>query len=267
VWYLNTIEYPIYNVFMDIRILDQKFWKAGSYQSYSHNLALLLRMKDTLLIFNNGHPPYNVVLGVPHQAALGESKIAEDWVMPNGNSGRDSDENAASYALVAYSLLCDLAIPCKLVIACHFTDHDPNKDCKSPYCHEILSETTKLLLECHGAGDKRKSDIEISAGMNKLGRPLEFGRCLAEKMDYRFKIAAQIRGGTNKALTILEKEELKTKLSLPALKSTSLSLAEDYGIPALHLEAKPKFRIPHDENVSVTPQGDLLGKAIASIIQ
>jgi len=251
---------------MNIKVLDQKFWKSGSYQSYSHNLALLLKMKDTLLIFKNGHGPYSLVLGVPHQAAFGESKIAEDWVQPNGKRGRDSDENAASYALVAYSLLCDHGIPCKLVIACHFTDHDPNKNRKSPYCQEILSETTKLLIECHGAGDKRRRDIEISAGMNKLARPLEFGRRLAEKMDYRFKIAAQINPGTNKAKEITQGVEIDTKLSLPALKTTSLIVAEKYGIPAVHIEAKPNFRYESDEEYSIPVDGQNLGQSIAKVI-
>ena len=92
---------------------------ARSQNIYSYNMKLLLQLKDTLLVLKNAQPPYQVIIDVPHQATIGISKIAERWRNASGGLGRDSDENAASYALVSCSHLCHLSVPCKLVIACH----------------------------------------------------------------------------------------------------------------------------------------------------
>jgi hypothetical protein len=66
------------------------------------DLIDILTSKDNLLIIAHGKPPYKVAIGVPHQAAIGEANICEK------NKQRDSDENAASYALVAFSKLKNL---------------------------------------------------------------------------------------------------------------------------------------------------------------
>jgi len=250
---------------MDINIYTGQIWKKSTSKVYSPELLGLLESKDALVILKNGEPPFHIVIGVPHQTAVGVTRIAENWTKPSGRNGRDSDENAASYALAVFSKLCDQKIPCKLVIAAHSTDHDPNKDVNSPYCKEVLSEKTYLLLECHGAGDKRKQDIEISAGNNSLGNALDFGRQLATKLNYQYSLSAQIEAGSNKAKSISKDKEIDTTLVLPALETTSLIEAGKREIAALHLEAKPRFRISKNDD-SISADGLILGNAIAEII-
>ena len=98
-------------------------------------LADLLTAKDCLIVLRNGVPPFGVVLGVPHQAEVGQDHICEDR---ERKGKRLSDENAASYALVAFTELGNRGIPCKLVIMAHSTAHDPNKLTRSPYCDEVF---------------------------------------------------------------------------------------------------------------------------------
>ena len=250
---------------MDIIIYTGQIWKKSPSMVYSPELLGLLESKDALVILKNGEPPFHVVIGVPHQAAVGVTTIAENWTNPRGRKGRDSDENAASFALAVFSELCDQKIPCKLVIAAHSTDHDPNKDANSPYCKEVFSEKTYLLLECHGAGEQRKQDIEISAGTNSLGKALDFGRQLATKLNYQYSLSAQIDAGSNKAKSISKDKEIDTTLVLPALETTSLIQAEKREIAALHLEAKPRFRISENDD-SISTDGLILGNAIAEVI-
>lgn len=251
---------------MKIRLIKDNLWTDESFRQYSHNLNNLLRLHNALLIIKNGSPPYKVVIGVPHQAEIGISRIAESWSNPSGGMGRDSDENAASFALVAFSHLHNQSFSCKLVIACHFTDHDPNKDINSPYCREIFNETSMLLMECHGAGEGRRRDIEISSGSNNLIAAVDFGRKLAEATKYQYKIAAQLKGGSSKAKTILKNQEIDSRLSLPALKTRSLAFADELGIPALHIEAKPQFRISKIKDESVSADGFELGRSMAEIL-
>lgn len=250
---------------MDINIYKGQIWEKNSSKVYSPELLGLLESKDALVIPKNGEPPFHVVIGVPHQAAVGVTTIAENWTNPRGRKGRDSDENAASFALAVFSELCDQKIPCKLVIAAHSTDHDPNKDANSPYCKEVFSEKTHFLLECHGAGEQRKQDIEISAGTNSLGNALHFGRQLATKLNFHYSLSAQIEAGSNKAKSISKDKEIDTTLVLPALETTSLIQAEKREIAALHLEAKPRFRISENDD-SISADGLILGKAIAEVI-
>lgn len=250
---------------MDIKVFDDQIWEQNSSLIFSPELLDLLESKDTLLILKNGEPTFRVVIGVPHQAAIGEPKIAENWVNPREGKGRDSDENAASFALVVFSELCNQKIPCKLVIAAHSTDHDPNKDANSPYCKEVFSEKTHFLLECHGAGEQRKQDIEISVGTNSLGNSLDFGRQLATKLNYQYSLSAQTEAGSNKAKSISKDNEIDTTLALPALETTSLIQVEKREIAGLHLEAKPRFRISENDD-SISADGLILGKAIAEVI-
>jgi len=250
---------------MQTEIFTGQIWEQSTSLIYSSELLGLLESKDTLVILKNEEPPFHVVIGVPHQAAVGVTVIAENWTNPRGRKGRDSDENAASFALAVFSELCDQKIPCKLVIAAHSTDHDPNKDVNSPYCKEVLSEKTHLVLECHGAGDKRKQDIEISAGTNSLGNALDFGRQLATKLNFQYSLSAQIEAGSNKAKSISKDKEIDTTLVLPALETTSLIQAEKREIAALHLEAKPRFRISENDD-SISADGLILGNAIAEVI-
>lgn len=55
-------------------------------------------------------------------------------------------------------------------------------------------------------------------------------------------------------------------LQLPAIKTTSLIEAGHRDIPALHLEAKSIFRVSANGPNSVSPDGLLLGRAIAVAI-
>ena len=60
--------------------------------------------------------------------------------------------------------------------------------------------------------------------------------------------------------------EREGELELAARNTTSLVEAEKHGVPALHLEAKPAFRKPADGTNTVTPDGLVLGRAIAQAI-
>jgi hypothetical protein len=250
---------------METIIFSEALWLDDTFLHYSPRLLSLPNSRDTLLVIKSGEPPYEIVIGVPHQAEIGESLIAANWTNPRGGKGRESDENAASIALTTFSKLCDQKIPCKLVIAAHATDHDPNKDVSSSYCKEVFSEKTLLLFECHGAGDKRKQDIEISAGVNSLGKALVFGRQLALLLNYQYSLSAQSEANSKNAKSISRNNEVDTFLVLPALETTSLSLAEKKRVAALHLEAKPRFRIP-ENNKSISADGLVLGNAIAEVI-
>ena len=246
-------------------IFSGKIWRDSDRYVFSRQLDRLLKSKDTLIQLKFGTPPYEALLGVPHQAAIGEPRIAEHWVNPRGGTGRSSDENAASIALITFISLCNQNISCKVIIVAHATDHDPNKDPDSPYCKQVFSENTNMLVEFHGSSKKRKRDIEISSGTNDLISALKFGRCLATKLDYRYSIIAQSLGGSKFGRTITKTNEENDKLTLPALKTTSLAAAQKKGIPALHIEAKPRYRIP-DNNRSVSADGYVLGNAIANCI-
>ncbi len=224
--------------------------------------------KDTLIEISIGEPPYAVVFGVPHHAPIGVEKIAENWWDERHNRfGRDSDEGAALYALAAFTELRDRFVPCKLIIFAHSTDHDPNKDLNSPYYVNIFAHATRLLFECHGAGDRRRYDLELSAGQNGLARPLEFGRILANHLDYHYVLATQVEYSQDEAIIFDSNGgESKGKLQLPALETESLVEANRRGIPALHLEAKPDFRKPSDSSNTLTSDGLALGRAIAKSI-
>lgn len=225
-----------------------------------------LTSKDCLIEIIHGQPPYDVVIGVPHQAAVGVNRIADEWVNEQGTKGRDSDEGAAFHALVAFTALRDHGIPCKLVIAAHDTQHDSNKKLDSPYCKAIFSDELKLLFECHGAGERREYDLELSSGSNKLGKALDFGKLLAHHLDYRFSIAAQVESGKRNAKLISREHEADVQLALAANNTLSLQHAGERGVPALHLEAKPRFRIPPDGSNTVTPDGLMLGRSMAKAL-
>lgn len=231
-------------------------------------LESLLIARDQLIVLTHGQPPFKVVLGVPHQAAVGVHRICDRRLDEHGNiKDRKADDNVASFALVAFSQLKMRNVPCKLVVMTHPTTHDPNKVADSPYCREVLSQKSHLLLECHAMGARRHFDLEVSAGSNRLGRPVEFGRTLSQALEHRFSLGMQTVARRSNALIIQPGgETVKGKLQLPATKTISLIEAGELGIPALHLEAKPNFRVPRDLSNSVSPDGQLLGQAIAKTI-
>lgn len=243
---------------------EAKIW-ALRHEQYEPTLLQLLTSKDHLVILKHGKPPYQVVLGVPHQAKIGEGHICEDGSGPEKN--RASDENAASYALVAFSLLKEHDIPCKLVVAAHPTAKDPNKHADSPYCQELFREPGQLVLECHGAKPSRQNDIEIAVGSNKLTDPVELGRFLSLTLQRHYVIGIQKEPGKSAALIISTGGlEEGGKLELPATETKSLTEAGKHHMQALHIEAKPAFRIPQDKTNTVPPDGFILGKALAELI-
>lgn len=86
-------------------------------ENYSSELLDALTAKDCLIVLKHGLPPYSVLIGVPHQAAIGAEHIAE--LRSHSASGkRASDENAAFYALVTFSTLRDRDIPCPGLAGC-----------------------------------------------------------------------------------------------------------------------------------------------------
>jgi hypothetical protein len=230
-------------------------------------LADFLTARDCLIVLRQGEPPFQVVLGVPHQAAVGEEHIWDRRFDQDGKPPRDSDENAASYALVAFSTLRDRGVPCKLVIMAHATTHDPNKKPDSPYCEEVLRDETALLFECHGASDRRPHSLELSAGCNHLSHTLRFGRALARALGHQYSLGIQKEPGGKDALILQQNgSEEDGQLKLAARGTRSLMEATVHGIPALHLEAVPAFRKPPNGSNTVTPDGLVLGRAIAQAI-
>jgi len=223
--------------------------------------------KDRLIEIVYGEPPYHVIIGVPHQAAVGVEQIAENQTVNDRKKSRHSDENAALLALVAFTNLREHNIPCKLVVAAHATDHDPNKTKGSPYWNSIFAADTRLLFECHGAGPERVHALEVAAGQNQVADPLRFGRSLAQALGYQYPLAAQVKPGAKQAIVFGPGgTESNAKLQLAALSTDSLTEAGKRRIPALHLEAKPSFRKPDDNTNTLTEDGLRLGWAIAEAI-
>jgi hypothetical protein len=224
-------------------------------------LDALLGARDTLVEIESGADP-RVVLGVPHHAAIGVDRIAEK--RPEG--GRVSDENAVLYALACFEALARGGAACRLLVAAHATDHDPNKRAESPYCERILADPgLRLLIECHGAGHRAPHDLELSAGRNQRTEPLRFGRLLARALGPGFHVAAQTEPGHRAAL-LLDARGTDTGASVlrfPALRTHSLAAAGSLGIAALHLEAKPRFRSRGDGSPTLTHSGRRLGQALA----
>ncbi len=56
------------------------------------------------------------------------------------------------------------------------------------------------------------------------------------------------------------------ELQKPGNKTGSLIEARKRKLPSLHLEAKPRFRIPKDKSNTITPDGLILALALAQAI-
>jgi hypothetical protein len=226
-------------------------------------LAALLGERD-LLIELGPRAHRDVLLGVPHHAAVGVDRIAER--SPSG--GRVADENAVLYALACLARLRDLGVASAAVVAAHASDHDPNKRRETPYCRRVLGDPLpRLLVECHGAGARAPHDLEVSAGRNLRSRPLEFGGLLARALGPGFHVAAQTAPGGRAALIVdARPRSTPSVLRFPALRTTSLHAAADRGIAALHVEAKPRFRSRGDGSARLTRAGRSLGESLALAI-
>lgn len=247
--------------------IAQKMWHIPE-QVPQPALADLLQAKNQLIVLQHGRPPYQVVLGVPHHVPNGVRYICEERLDKSGHINRRyGDDNAASFALVAFSHLGEADISCKIVIMAQATTQDPNKVLDSPYCQEIFREETALLFECHASGSGRRLELELSAGRNHLTQTLRFGRTLAARLEYRYSLGVQTLPERREALIFKPGGDTTSgTLQLPALKTTSLWEAAQKNIPALHLEAKPRFRIVTNAPNTVSPDGVILGRAIAKTI-
>ena len=221
------------------------------------DLWRLLQQKDVLIEISSGAGPYQVALGAPHHAGPGVDRIAEDWINPKtGQTGRAADETTGLVGLAVFQALQDLGISCKLVIAAHPTDHDPNKVSGSPYWRSLFSAPSSdgpsddgapfdLLIELHGAAKRRRHALELSAGQNTRANPLVFGKALAYYWQSDQFLAVQEQPGSNQAqLFIKGQPGTPGRLENPALETPSLAYAGQAGRPALHLEMKADFRQP-----------------------
>ena len=236
--------------------------------SSRERLLSLLSAIDHLIVLQHGSPPFLATLGVPHHAAPHSEHICERRLDSHGRPNpREADENAALYALAVFETLSGAGAGCKLVIMAHATTHDPNKALDSPYCRELFAGPTRLIFECHGSKRERLHDLELSAGRNVLAKPLVFGRALAAALDYRYTLGAQSAPDRRQGLIFdaggAQSEGL---LELPARRTSSLVEAGRRGLPALHLEARPRFRRAAPDGTGPGPEGLALGRAIAACI-
>lgn len=207
--------------------------------------ALLLR-EDLLIEITAGEAPYRVLYGVPHHAARGVERIARRWSNPKtGQPGRAADESAGFAALLFFEALRKRGFSCKLVIAAHPTDHDPNKTPGCPYWQRVFAPPfPSLLFELHGAANHRRHALELSAGSNTAADPLLFGKVLSYFYNSEEILAYQSRSGGKEAVLVKGKHATCGRLQNPALETHSLAHAGTLGIPALHLEMTPAFRPP-----------------------
>jgi hypothetical protein len=227
-------------------------------------LARLLARSDSLIEIARGASPAAVVIGVPHHAGPDV-----DWIAERSPEGRRvADENAALYALVCLSALEEQKIPCRLVVAAHATDHDPNKVAGSPYCERLLAESdTRLVFECHAAGPDAPHGLELTAGRNRRARSLHFARPLIRALGSGHRLAAQLEPGGDAAVVLeSDGQTSEGRLRYPALRTRSLVEADRRGLPALHLEATPHYRTPPDGSPALPAAGVQLGRCLARAI-
>lgn len=226
----------------------------------------LLAQKDLLVEITTGAPPYRIVLGVPHHGAPGVELIAEDWVNPKtGQPGRASDDSAGLSGLACFTAFAEAGISTRLLIACHATDHDPNK-VPGPYWEAVFqAPLPKLLLELHGAARHRRHDLELSAGQCVGARPDLFGKALAYFLHGPWILAVQKEPGVSDALIFEGGSQSTGRLQNPALETSILKAAGEQGLEAHHLEMKYPFRRPdpaYRAAPTPTPEGWRLARAI-----
>lgn len=226
----------------------------------------LLSQRDQLVEITTGEPPYEIVVGVPHHGAPGVEQIAEDWVNPKtGQPGRAADDSAGLFGLACFTVLREAGIAARLLIACHATDHDPNK-IPGPYWEAVFQEPPpKLLIELHGAARHRRHDLELSAGQCAGARPDLFGKAMAHFLGGPWILAVQKEPGVSDALIFEGSSPSTGRLQNPALETSILKAAGEKGIHALHLEMKYPFRRPDPAYLAAptpTSQGWQLARAV-----
>ncbi len=243
-------------------VYDGALWEGARPAS---ELASLLTRRDLLLELGAARTHARCVFGVPHHAGPGVDRIAER----REEGGRVADENAVLYALAAHAALEARGVASRVVVAVHATDHDPNKDPRSPYCRSLLDGDPELVVECHGSGWATPHPIEVSAGTNEATRVLAFGRRLASALGEEAWVAAQARPGERDGLLLdADGSTLRpSALKFPALRTSSLHGAAARGIPALHVEAMPRFRTFGVHGLTLTQDGRALGHALAHAVE
>lgn len=230
------------------------------------DLWKLLQQRNCLIELVTGQPPYRVTLGVPHHAGQSEDRIMQAWINPrDGQPGRPADKHAGLIGLAVFRALHDLGSSCKLVIAAHPIDHDPNKTPGSPYWNNVFSEPLpQFLLELHGAAKHRRHDLELSAGRNRLADPQTAGKRLAFSLaDELWILAVQEQADTAQAQLYRKRQHTRGKLQNPALETLSLVRAGELGIPAYHLEMKSHFRKPSRSTAQPNEEAVRLARALA----
>lgn len=110
--------------------------------------------------------------------------------------------------------------------------------------------------------------MELSAGKNNITDTLKYGRRLALSLSNVSDVGVQKKAGSPDALIIRKDgtENQKGVLERPGTGTESLVQAGKRNILSLHLEAKPRFRIPENQKDEVSVDGCLLGEAIAQVI-
>ena len=236
------------------------------------DLWRLLLQRHILIEIAGGDPPYQIVLGVPHHAAPGAEKIAEAWENPKtGRRGRPADESTGLAALAVFSRLREKGISCRLVIAAHPADHDPNKTPGSAYWESVFARPLpRLLLELHGAADRRPHALELSAGRNQVIDPLLYGKALAYFLSGDTLLAFQTQSGSKYGQRYKNGVKSGGNLHTPALETASLQHAGTLGVGALHLECKPIYRMPgprYPDSPRPTQQAWELADALAAALE
>lgn len=116
------------------------------------DLPDFLKSKNSKLVFHERGEGSNIIVGVPHHAPLGTSRMpCESHTM--------SDENAG---IIGFDLANRLN--CSSIIACNYFI-DVNKSEETDYFTKLVQWDPKLVIEIHGhSGKKSNYDIEISSG-------------------------------------------------------------------------------------------------------
>jgi len=226
----------------------------------SDEFGRLLNEKNHLIEIRRGTNP--IVIGCPHHTKNGVS-----YMFP----GRPGDE---CVGLVTANIAINLK--CEAQIYSHATDHDPNKDARSPYFTKIFDDNPQVLVEIHGCGNKGINDIEISCGQDIYGDPQLFKekfQAALKKLTARLSKSQDNfdRSISNEFKNLNIGAQLKPGSSqgvrFPATHTQSLITSMEKKIPAYHIELKPEFRKMRDTSrMELTGRGKYISEAIAATI-
>ena len=181
----------------------------------------MLESKQTSLLIIEPRKETKVVIGVPHHAPAGVTKLP----CPEHE---DSDENTGFLGRYIAE-----ALQCSSIIACNYT-MDVNKCNRTDYAIQIAKWKPKILIEIHGHKGranhgKANYDIEISSG--SLGRE-QHSKQVAKQLETAF---------TN---SDLEQHTICGEfLKINFKASSSVTITDERWI-AYHIELPPELRKP-----------------------